>query len=133
MQFTKNEFDNLREDMAKALAKVEKKYGIKIVSNDITFGDIDFTMKIKVIKTKDKDGEDFNYEKHNFERNAWAHGFDPSDYGKTFTTSKGDTYAFVDFIPNKRKNFCKLKNVVTGKYASTDADTVKFYLNLKKK
>lgn len=132
MKFTEKEFNNLREDMIKALAKIEKKYDIKFVSNDITFGDIDFTMKIKVIKTKDESGEDFNYEKHNFERNAWAHGFKPSDYGKTFKTSKGITYAFVDFLPGKRKNFCKLRNVETGTCAATDADTVKFYLNLNK-
>ena len=57
MSFTKQELQSFRTDFAKAVAKLEKEYGVEIGLGNISYSAEQFTSKIKVAKTVSSNGQ----------------------------------------------------------------------------
>lgn len=112
MDFTKTEFTNLREDIKKALAGVEKKYNLDFEFGSITYGAYNFRMKMSATKTDVGDARRLD-----FEQKCYEYGFEPEDYGKKVIFD-GVEYAFVGFRENARKYCCWIERVSDGKMAA---------------
>lgn len=93
------QFNELRHDMDEALKVVADKYGVDIVSGNISYTAIDATVKVSLTK-RDIAGK--SYEQTQFELYAGLFGLSPSDYGKEFS-AMGRRFCLVGFKPKSPK------------------------------
>ena len=120
MRFVDSEFRMFREDLRKALAPIEEKYGIELEQGNINYNDEEFRMKLTGKKydpnAKEKTQEEL------FAENCKYYGFKPEDYRRSFTID-GKVYKLIGFKPKARKNVCFIENS-NGKVYVTDLYTV---------
>lgn len=101
MILTKNEFNNLREEIEKALAPIAAKYNCEVSAGNIKYDDISTNVAITFNSVADgKSADQLNFEKY-----ATAYGFAPTDYGFEFDYNKKH-YVFTSFRPTARKYSC---------------------------
>lgn len=101
---TKQQFNEFREDFQEALKEVSEKYNVNITAGNISYTNIDFTMKVNV-KMNEVEGKSF--EQAEFEKYCFMFGFLPEDYGKK-AVNLGEEYTLVGFYPRKRKQPVKI-------------------------
>ncbi|MDO4977517.1 MAG: hypothetical protein Q4E53_09675 [Eubacteriales bacterium] len=109
MEFTDKEFEEFTNDVKEALRGVCQKYNLKRTKTYISYGKIDFDMKI----TFQKDEEDIDVERIKFEEDCAYYGFVPDDYLRTFEYH-GRTYELYAFIPRAKKYKCMVRDIETG-------------------
>ena len=105
--FTKLDCQALREEINRALAPVATKNGIKLQLGNMSYSSTEIRMKLDAVLLGEG-GENLN-DKNNFETYARMYGLEPSDYGKKFTTSKGE-YTISGINTKKRKYPIVAKN-----------------------
>ncbi len=108
----RSEFKHLAEDIKHALEPVAEKYGITIDPGNISYTDLDATMKLK-LKTNGVD-----YEKKKFNQHCQRYGFDPEDYLKEYTVG-GYSYQLIGFNPKASKYPVIIKGSDGAKYKVT--------------
>jgi hypothetical protein len=97
MEFTKNEFKLFREEMKKAVAELEEKFGV-----EINFGKITYDANSFKINTEVSNGSKEDAKKSEFKRYCARYNLKPEDYGKTLE-NKGKTYILIGLEMNRRK------------------------------
>jgi len=97
MKFNRSKVKQLRNEIATALASVEKKHGVSFDLGRITFTDTDFRGKL-TCKSADPDAG-----RKIFERDAVRVGVKKEAYGKTFTTSSGRTFRITGINTRAKK------------------------------
>lgn len=97
MNFNKDEFKRFREEIKKAVASVEKDFGV-----EIEFGNISYTQNDFTIKTTVHNGSLEDSKKNEFLKYAGIYGFNESDLGKEFIF-KGKKTWIIGFEPTRRK------------------------------
>jgi thiamine monophosphate kinase len=102
--FNKQQFNEFRQDFQNALKEVSEKYNVTITAGNISYTNIDFTMKVNV-KMNEVEGKSF--EQAEFEKYCLMFGFSPDDYGKK-AVNLGEEYILVGFYPRKRKQPVKI-------------------------
>lgn len=116
MEFTKQEFNDLRADIKKALAPIEEKYKLDITPAKISYERLSFTMTLMADKTEHA-GKPINRRKEEFNEYCRLYGFKPEDY-RAKCHCAGDlktTYLLVEINPANRKYPIILEDVTTGK------------------
>ena len=116
---TKQQFSSFRSDVNTALKEVATKYGITLSAGSIKYGTNEFTCRLEG-KRKEVDGKPF--EQAEFEKYAKLYGFEPTDFGRCFT-SGGKRYKIVSLKTKNRSYPIIAKNVGTGtsyKFAAED-------------
>ena len=109
MNFTDSEFDAFERDLKLATAELCKKYQIKLKTSKITYGPVEFDMKL----TFQKNEEGLDAEEINFSMICARYGFKPSDYKRTFELL-GVEYEFVGFDTKAKKYNCLIREIKTG-------------------
>ena len=121
MEFNNKEFKNLRTDIESALQEVEKKYGIKLTCGAISYGVVDFTVKLNGVKNDgNTDGQ-----KALFEERCRYYGFEPKDYERELVIGK-NKYKLVGFNVKARTNPCEIQRVSTGQIYTCNPEMVRF-------
>ena len=119
MEFNKKDFELLRKDIEEAIGQVEEKHNVKLSTGKIKYGQYDFTMELKAIKTDlgiDVEQEEFN-------KYCILFGFEKSDY-KRELKMQGKIYYLVGFNLNSPKNNCTILSLDGKRYRTNDG-TVK--------
>lgn len=109
MNFTDSEFDAFRRDLKQATAELCEKYKIKLTDSKITYGPVEFDMKLKFQKNEDG----INAEEINFSMECFRYGFKPSDYMRSFE-HLGAEYEFIGFDTSAKKYNCLVRDLSTG-------------------
>jgi len=125
MDFNRNEFAKLRNDVKVVLEDTAKKYGLKFDIGKISYSDFDFTMELKGIKHSD----DVNGEYEKFVAECGYYGFTPEDYNREFVM-RGKTYRLVGFNLRKPKNNCNIISALDGKGYICNDEMVKQALKM---
>ena len=125
MIMTKDQFITFRKEIEAALAPVAEKYDCEVTAGNIKYDDI-VTNVILSFCSKRQNGK--SADQLNFEKYCAQYGFEPSDYGFTFTEGN-KTYSFVGFNPKARKNYCLLR--CNGKTFVTSPEGIKHYMENK--
>lgn len=121
MEFTNVGFKAFRADVESALKEVADKHQVTINCGNISYTDLDFTMKMKVVKNSTENGDG---RKLLFERYCKMYGFEPTDYERVFyNASKG--YKLVGFNLKSPKNCCSIIQVGTNKVYKCSTEFVK--------
>lgn len=97
MNFNKEEFKRFREEIKKAVANVEKEFGVEVEFGNITYAQNEFNIKTTVHNGSVEDSK-----KQDFLKYAKIYGFDESDLGKKFIF-KGRKTWIIGFEPTRRK------------------------------
>ena len=98
-QFSPANLDQVRAEMVKAMAEVEKKFGIKVGLGKITYTGNEFSMKVTSMVVNDntqaaaEDNVDPKWVS-NFMRNYFAFGLSREDLGRKLNYN-GKTYTLV--------------------------------------
>lgn len=124
MEFTTQNFNNIRKDIKDALKGIEEKYEVIISPTKINYQSLEFDLVLKCVKNEE--GRDVDKEK--FESNCFLFDFEKEDYKLQFKLS-GETFELIGFNLNKPKNNCNIRNVSTGKMYMTNDETIKRKLN----
>jgi hypothetical protein len=126
--FQKTELKLFREDFGKAVKELEKKYGVKLELNAISYSDIEFHTKLTATKVgesgeKEVDTKTFGWMKELL-------GF-KGNIGDKYT-SNGVTYTVCDLDPKKPKYAVLLKGS-NGKSYKAPVASVNMFLASQKK
>ena len=121
MNFNKTEFNMFRNDVNNALAEIAKKYDLTISAGNISYTDVDFTMKLKCEKASGVDAR-----KTHFNELCRAYGFEESDYERVIVDTYGKRYKLVGFKPIASKTKCIVEGS-DGKTYKCPVDFVKHY------
>ena len=119
MQFNKQDFELFRRDIEETIKQVAEKHNVKLSTGKIKYGQYDFTMELKAIKTD----LDVDIEQEEFEKYCNLFGFEKSDY-KRELKMQGKSYYLVGFNLNSPKNNCTILSL-DGKRYRTNDETVK--------
>ena len=123
MQFNAKSFNALREDINEALKEVEEKHGISLKAGNISYGDLEFTIKLNGVNTSSReDGE-----KEIFARKCRYYGLTPEDFGKEFMMG-GKKYTIAGINTKARTNTIIIKQESNGKKYVMDHVTVRTLL-----
>jgi len=109
MNFTDSEFDAFERDLKRATAELCEKYKIKLKGSKITYGPVEFDMKLTFQKNEDG----LNAEEVNFSMECYRYGFKPSDYMRSFE-HLGAEYEFIGFDTSAKKYNCLVRDLRTG-------------------
>lgn len=109
MNFTDSEFDAFERDLKRATAELCEKYQVKLKGSKITYGPVEFDMKL----TFQKNEEGLNAEEINFSMDCFRYGFKPSDYMRSFE-HLGVEYEFIGFDTSAKKYNCLVRDLKTG-------------------
>lgn len=120
MEFKKADFNAFRADVSEALKAVAEKHQVKIECGNISYSDIDFTMKMKVTKSNIAGDSQHIL----FDRYCKSYGFEPTDYNRIFYI-KGKAYKLVGFNIKSPKNCCSIVQLGTNTAYKCPASTVK--------
>ena len=93
----RNEFRKLRDDISEALEPIAEKYGITIEPGNVSYTDIDATMKLSL-----KAAGDVDYELEKFNQLCQSYGFEPEHYRMDVFLS-GQRFKLVGFNPKAQK------------------------------
>ena len=105
MIMTKEQFAELRYEMENALTAIAEKYNCDVSIGNIKYDDINTDIVVS-LRSKGENGK--SADQLNFEKYCGQYGFEPNDFGFTFTEGK-KTYTFIGFNPRARKNYCLLR------------------------
>lgn len=120
MSITRKMLNDFRADFDKAMSPLAEKYGLKIKSGKITYGELDFTMKFDaLISNSEVDGE-----RAKFEQFCSQYGFTAEDYKGTFTLGN-KTFELVGFNPSRPKNDCTIRCITDGKTYLSSSSSVR--------
>lgn len=109
MNFTNEDFAAFERDLKYALSEVCRKYQVKLKGSKITYGPVDFDMKL----TFERNEEGLNAEAINFSIHCLHYGFRPEDYMRSFE-HLGVEYEFIGFDTSARKYNCIIRDMETG-------------------
>ena len=109
MNFDNNDFSAFERDMKSALQDLCTKYQVKLKKMDISYGAVDFDMKLSF----EKNEEGLNTERVKFEMACYRYGFVPDDYMRIFEYN-GVEYELIGFDRSARKYNCIVREVDTG-------------------
>lgn len=109
MNFDNNDFSAFERDMKRALQDLCTKYQVKLKKMNISYGAVDFDMKL----TFEKNEEGLNTERVKFEMACYRYGFVPDDYMRIFEYN-GVEYELIGFDRSARKYNCVVREVDTG-------------------
>ena len=120
----RSEFRELSKDIKKALLPVAEKYSITIDPGNISYTDLDATMKLKL--TDNTHGRE-DYEKKKFNQLCQAYGFEPEDYLRNISLG-GEPVKLVGFNP-KAKKYPVILQAMDGKKYKVHVGLVQSCLN----
>ncbi len=103
MSFTKQELQSFRTDFAKAVAKLEKEYGVEIGLGNISYSAEQFTSKIKVAKTVSSNGQKTSMEEIEFGNLCARFGLTKKDYKRQINFN-GKVFELTGFKPRSRNS-----------------------------
>lgn len=110
MDFTKNDFSSFQNELKNAMQEICAKYQVKVKGMHITYGKVDFDLKISF----EKNESGLNTERIQFETECEYYGFTPDDYLRTFI-HKENEYELAGFVRNAKKYNCLVRHIVSGK------------------
>ena len=125
MDINKKTIGDFRKDFKDAVASIETQYGVAIDFGRISFNTTQFSGKVTVENVGELSAGQ-NVEQAKFGNNARRFGFTAEDYNKTVTINR-KAHRFYGFKINARKNFCLIREVVSGKEYVTDAETIRAF------
>ena len=108
MNFTDSEFSAFERDLKQVTAELCEKYRIKLKGSRITYGPVEFDMKL----TFQKNEEGVNADEINFSLYCYKYGFRPCDYGRRFEYL-GTEYEFIGFDIGAKKYNCFKMGIVS--------------------
>lgn len=108
MIFNSEEFSRFRESIKKAVAGVEKDFGV-----EIEFGKISYTQNDFTIKTTVYNGSVEENRKREFEERAELYGLKPDDFGREFIFDGKKTW--IIGLETSRKKYPIFVKDETGK------------------
>jgi hypothetical protein len=123
MDINKKTIGEFREDFKVAVSILEEQYGVAIDFGRISFNAKTFSGKVTIENVGDVPAGQ-NVEQAKFANNAGRFGFTAEDYGKNVRIN-GKSHKFYGFNTNARKNFCKIRETISGKEYVTDAETIR--------
>lgn len=97
MQFNNEEFKRFRVAMKKALAEVEKEFGVEVEVGNIKYSESSFTITTNVLNGGKEEAL-----KKEFENLCTLYGLKKDDYGKTFLYNNVKT-TIIGIESNRRK------------------------------
>lgn len=110
MNFNDQDFNAFEKDVKRMFRDLESKYQLSMKRMKITYGEVDFSLKLDF----EKNEEGLNTERIKFEENSSYYGFIPDDYMRTFTDNYGAEYELIGFSPSAKKYQCIVRNTLTG-------------------
>ena len=120
MEMNKVELKKFRSEFEKAVAKLEKSYGVEIGLGNISFDEKKFTTKLTVTN-KQTSAQKKSDKKTEFVKYANLVGLKPSHFGKTFKQGS-KVYTVSGINMKKRKNVVEL--TCNGSIYMGSAETV---------
>lgn len=109
MNFTDSEFNAFEKDLKRVTAELCEKYKIKLKGSRITYGPVEFDMKL----TFQKNEEGINADEINFSMDCYRYGFRSYDYKRRFE-HLGTEYEFIGFDTGAKKYNCLIKDIKLG-------------------
>ena len=113
MDINKKTLKQFRTEFAETVKDLESKFGLVLSIGNISYNSDQFTTKLTCTAVGDL-SEGKSREEAQFKANAPKFGFQPEDYNKEVTIH-GETFRFVGFKPNARKNTCVILDVSKDK------------------
>ncbi len=120
--FTKPLLKVMREEFAKDIQGFEKKFNVKVELGSISFGECEFTSKLKVTSNEE------NSEQKMFENSCQMYGLQNNHYGYVFKarTKNGlQEFKLVGFDNSRNKYPIKAINTIDGKTLLFTTDAIK--------
>lgn len=111
-KFDKRSCHELEVAIADALRDVGERFGVRIVSGGGTFGEAEFTARLRIKLTDQKALLDA--ERAIFDRHCRVFGLEPKHLGTKFVVS-GESWELIGIAPTRSKFPFKCRNVATGK------------------
>lgn len=125
MKFDKPVLSKFRGDFSKAVAQLEKQYGVEIALGAIRFTEDSFTSKITVVNTEASiGGVTVTKEALDFKNHAIFYDLKPEDLGTPFKTS-GKSYTICGLKPRSHKYPILCECAEDGKRYKFPAERVK--------
>ena len=113
MNINPNELGKFRKDFLEAVAPLQDKYDITISLGNITYTADEFSGKMTVKNSRDKE----EIERKDFDRDVWKYehlGFEPGMYRRIFIGATGKRYAIIGFNTRSKKYPLRFVDISDG-------------------